>query len=104
MADSFYIRYGCGGRPGHTPSDALVELMWIEWKTPKGRPALHQLAWHAREQTRGALALMAGVDSPATIEGFFDWYQKSGLQRRTMRLGATKPALVHATPAPTRRR
>jgi hypothetical protein len=32
MADYLYIRYGYGGRRGHAPSDALAELMWIEWK------------------------------------------------------------------------
>src|SRR5262249_28436551 len=37
-----------------------------------------------------------GVDFPATIEGFLDWYQKSGLQRRSMRIGAAKPALAPA--------
>jgi hypothetical protein len=44
MADSLYIRYGCGAKRGHAPSDALAGLIWIEWKTPTRRAALHQLA------------------------------------------------------------
>ena len=61
--------------------------------------ALDQHAWHAREQARGALALIVGVDFAATIEGFLDWIRKA-----TYRIGATKPAFGNApsSPAPAR--
>ena len=44
----------------------------------------HQVAWHQRERARGALTLLAGVDFPATIEGFAEWYRASGLMRRAL--------------------
>lgn len=61
---------------------ACVELMWIEWKAPKGKHAQHQRAWQEREKRRGFLVLRAGVDFPKTIEGFMAWYRESGLMRR----------------------
>ncbi len=60
--------------------------MWIEWKRERRRratkPTEIQMLWHQAERARGAFTLIAGVDFPATIEGFRDWYRASGLQRR----------------------
>ena len=82
MADRLYIRYEAW-RPSVL---SLQEVMWIEWKrTVRGKPTkatAHQQAWHQAERARGALTLIAGEDFPATIEGFWEWYRSSGLQRR----------------------
>lgn len=97
MADHLYIRYGPGFkaapdiRRSIVPTDA--DVLWIEWKRLRpskngktwGRAtkaAIHQKAWHVLERKRGGLTLIAGEDFPASIEGFQDWYRKSGLQRR----------------------
>jgi hypothetical protein len=85
MADSLYLRYGLT-QEVYTKGPAFGEIMWIEWKTPIGRVAPHQRAWREAERARGALALIAGVDFDATIEGFILWYQQSGLQRLRLRL------------------
>lgn len=92
MADYLYIRY--------VASDTVMpryecgaQLLWIEWKrllpSKRGktwgrstRASIQQGAWHTLERERGALTLIAGEDFPCTIEGFRDWYAKSGLQRR----------------------
>lgn len=90
MADGLYIRYSVGRWP-ETPADDIcatshAQIMWIEWKrrTETGadtKAAEHQKAWHRDERAKGALTLIAGEDFPATIEGFCDWYQRSGLMR-----------------------
>lgn len=98
MADYLYIRYPEPQEWGDswpqveslTPIrvKAMVMVMWIEWKRVReGRKvatkaALNQTAWHASERARGALTLIAGVDFPASIEGFQEFYRKSGLARR----------------------
>jgi hypothetical protein len=86
MADYLYLRYGYLKRKRFGPTDVLAEVMWIEWKTPRGRLATHQHFWRETEVNRGAVALIAGVDFPATLEGFLDWYYASGLQRREIRV------------------
>lgn len=73
MADHLYIRYH------YAP---LVSVLWIEFKSASGKPKKHQLDWHAKERARGALTLIAGVDFPASVEGFKGWYANSGLRRR----------------------
>ena len=92
MADHLYIRYW--GQCVHRKPQAHDqrcnashlasgnEIMWIEFKRPGEKPAKHQIAWHAKERSRGALTLIAGEDFPATVEGFKDWYENSGLMRR----------------------
>ncbi len=75
MADCLYIRY-------MKTSMCLAEVLWIEWKSRHGKPSHIQLDWHARERARGGLTFIAGVDFPASIEGFREWYAQSGLQRR----------------------
>ena len=59
-------------------------MMWIEHKSPTGRAAPHQKAWHAAERARGALVLVAGEDFPASIDGFMEFYRRSGLMRRKL--------------------
>lgn len=83
MADDLFIRY-C--------QKPLAEVLWIEWKrivaTGNGRrwprstqAAIHQSAWHTLERRRGAMTLLAGRDFPASIDGFVEWYNRSGLKR-----------------------
>lgn len=84
MADGLYIRYRSSppSRLGCTvPAEfCRSEVMWIEWKREKGGVvADHQRDWHTAEREKGALVLVGGEDFPATIEGFCDWYQRSGL-------------------------
>lgn len=99
MADCLYLRYGLSMLAPITPESTAVcprsvinpvlaqsQILWIEWKTPKGRIAVHQHAWHDAERRRGALTLIAGIDFPATIEGFVSWYQRSGLMRRSIKV------------------
>ena len=74
MADTLAIRYG---------SQPAAEVAWLEWKAPGGRVRKHQLEWHTKERARGAMTLIAGVDFPASVEGFRDWYAASGLQRHS---------------------
>lgn len=94
MADHLYIRYLQHGYPPDLAHGLhqLAEVMWIEWKrldrfskrehywlpTKAGE---HQRNWHKAESARGAFTLIAGEDFPATIEGFLEWYGKSGLCR-----------------------
>ena len=93
MPDRLYIRYlhDCEGiqcscdKHGAT---GRAEIMWCEWKKRGGKAAQHQKTWHYRERLCGALTLIAGEDFPASIEGFMDWYAKSGLQRRKVTMGA----------------
>lgn len=81
MADRLYIRHGL------LSADSLLcrvvcHVMWIEWKSAKGRTRGEQIGWHAQERRRGALTLIAGEQFPKTIEGFIAWYRQSGLMRR----------------------
>lgn len=85
MADHWYCRYDCPA-PFDPATDrplwnAHAQIMWIEFKSTKGKPKSHQLDWHTKERARGALTLIAGQDFPASIEGFKQWYASSGLQR-----------------------
>ena len=80
MADCLYIRYRLTGEKTVPRSDA--EVMWIEWKKLKGNAKPHQLAWIELERGYGALVLLAGLDFPASIEGFRTWYKASGLMMK----------------------
>lgn len=82
MPDYLYIRYTPFHRmspDGHYMSAG--HILWIEWKKEGGTPEPHQLAWHADERSKGALTWIAGVDFPATVDGFVEFYAKSGLKR-----------------------
>lgn len=72
MADHLYLRYDCR---------RLAEVMWIEYKRPKGTLSLHQKIWHEAERARGAFTAIAGIDFEPTIEGFVEWYRASGFNR-----------------------
>jgi hypothetical protein len=73
MGDSLLIRYA-------VPPTA--EVLWIEWKGPRGRVGDHQMAWHMNERARGAKTLIASIDFEPTIDGFLKFYRTSGLMRR----------------------
>jgi hypothetical protein len=81
MADHLYLRYDSD--PLHGPGDnCRGQILWIEFKRPGEKAAKHQIAWHVRERARGALTKIAGEDFPATVQGFKDWYENSGLMWR----------------------
>ena len=82
MADHLYIRYE-PVNPGEEMDcmSANTEILWIEFKSAKGKPAKHQTEWHTKERARGALTWIAGVDFPASVAGFVEHYRKSGLNR-----------------------
>ena len=82
MCDDLFIRYGAyfaGQRDGAVSS--VCQVIWIEWKAKRGVHGDKQRAWQALERARGALVWVAKVDFPASIEGFQEWYRKSGLRR-----------------------
>jgi hypothetical protein len=100
MADYLYIRYRYQ-TPGSTeiPSaHSWAEIMWIEWKTPRGTVAEKQHAWREKERARGAVALIAGIDFHASVEGFCRWYLQSGLQRKRLRVGGKPSQNLEAQP------
>lgn len=89
MADNLYLRYDDGKvhpkfgksiHAVHLPEAAYSSVLWIEWKKRGGKTKTKQWDWHAKERSMGALTLIAGVDFPASIEGFCSWYAGSGLQ------------------------
>ncbi len=97
MADHLYIRYdfvrqnaalgrlesmGLDDiRESSAATHAYCDVFWIEFKSAKGKPSKEQTAWHTRERARGALTWIAGVDFPASVEGFVAHYRASGLDR-----------------------
>lgn len=87
MADTLCVRYFATSQ-GDPEYCALSEVLWIEWKSRTGRRKEHQKEWQERERARGALVVCAGVEFPKTIEGFADWYARSGLQRKSFSLAA----------------
>jgi hypothetical protein len=92
MPDVMAIRYRAGERldPISILASRIVpldQIIWIELKRLNRRgtatkPSQKQTDWHRAERARGALTLIAGIDFPATIEGFREWYAASGLMRR----------------------
>lgn len=83
MADCLYIRYNADNTSGRVVC-SFCQAMWIEWKASGGKATLDQISWQWTEQKRGAFALIAGRDFPASIEGFKEFYRKSGLMRKTL--------------------
>jgi hypothetical protein len=73
MADTLALRY--------RKQSVLCEVLWLEWKAGGGKVKKHQLEWHAMERARGAVTVTAGIDFPASVAGFRDWYLASGLVR-----------------------
>lgn len=99
MADMMFLRFQCDrcanedcerclpakrDLPG--PWRAWTQVLMIEFKSPRGRLAAHQRAWHEAERARGAMTLIAGIDFRATLEGFAFWYGQSGLARRRLEI------------------
>jgi len=82
MPDQLCIRYGFCQYTEEGPATRSVELMWIEVKRKGGQAGEHQKLWHLLERKRGALVLVAGYDFPASVDGFREFYKKSGLMRR----------------------
>lgn len=82
MADHLYIRYDIPTREWGVPFPGAAEVLWIEYKSRGGKPKAHQLEWQRNERARGALVWCAGVDFPASVEGFVAQYRASGLSRR----------------------
>ena len=80
MADHLYIRYSYR-HPASNNALSLSQVLWVEFKSSKGKPAKHQIEWHTAERARGALTLIAGVDFPASVAGFVEYYRASGLNR-----------------------
>lgn len=64
-----------------------ANILWIECKRSHGRYSLEQIQWAIRERFRGATVLQMGIDFEASLEGFISWYQRSGLERRQVRIG-----------------
>lgn len=84
IPDRLYLRYKLS--PNQEKLADLYrpwcEVLWCEWKRSGGKASDNQKAWHVLERKRGALVWVAGVDFPATHEGFLEHYRKSGLNRR----------------------
>lgn len=87
MADHLFLRYQ--PMPIEVPIEArvLADVLWCEFKrvTASGRATKASTAqhhWHTCERAKGALTVIAGIDFPATIEGFQVWYRTSGLARK----------------------
>ncbi len=59
-----------------------AQVLWIEWKARDGKVGQKQKDWHTLERARGALVWVAKQDFPPTIDGFQDFYRKSGLLER----------------------
>lgn len=56
-----------------------AEVLWVEFKKPKGVTRAHQVAWHSNEHARGALVKV--FDS---VDAAREWYKTSGLMRNTI--------------------
>jgi hypothetical protein len=63
---------------------ALSEILFIEWKRPKGIIRAAQNEWHRYERKLGAVTWIAGEEFDATYEGFKAHYEASGLCRRRL--------------------
>jgi hypothetical protein len=87
IADDLFIRYlsrpckgaGCDLSTCGHEAHSKAQVLWIEWKRPRGKVAQHQRDWHLLERTHGAATLILGDDIDATFAAFKAWYFKSGL-------------------------
>ena len=64
------------------PQGCPCEVLFLEFKSPKGKPSKEQLKWHQTQRAMGFATFIAGQDFPASTEGFREFYSASGLQRR----------------------
>ncbi len=81
MADHLYIRYEKSWDKEWAPAMCDAQVLWIEFKSAKGKPSKDQTKWHTIERARGALTWIASEDFPASVAGFVEHYRKSGLNR-----------------------
>ncbi len=85
MCDHLYIRYQKTIKSingvGSLSFCGEAQILWIEFKSASGKPKKHQIEWNDKERARGAVTWIAGVDFPASIEGFKAYYRASGLNR-----------------------
>jgi len=93
MADVLYIRPLNNADPNvpvpdtsRRMYDPVCQVMWIEWKKKTGRAARHQLDWHRAERAKGIFTAIAGRDFPASIEGFWAFYNERRLNHRGITL------------------
>lgn len=87
MADHLYIRYLPPGvlryyLPPDRYGPGLAQVLWVEYKGPRGKLSPHQITWATNERDRGAMVAQATVDFAPSFDGFTDWYRGSGLLRR----------------------
>jgi hypothetical protein len=57
------------------------QVLLVEWKSEAGENAGHQIDWQESMKRKGFLVVAAKRDFPATVDGFCEWYQRSGLKR-----------------------
>jgi len=95
MPDLLAIRYN---QKPHYGCKHSANVLWIEVKREGGLLSPAQRAWRELESARGATVLAAGYDFVASLDGFAEFYEKSGLQIRYVGLqnrrdaaGARKP-------------
>ena len=86
MPDMLCLRYTRGA----STSIAWANILWIECKRPGGPVSRWQREWKEREKRRGATVLLMGIDFEPSIDGFVEWYEKSGLQVRDLQLGGRR--------------
>ena len=63
-----------------------ANILWIEVKRPGGAVSRWQREWRLRERARGAMVIVASIDFEPSLNGFVEWYEKSKLQVRYVRL------------------
>lgn len=64
------------------PKGCACEVLFIEFKARKGKPSSAQLKWHADMRAIGFATFIAGIDFAASVAGFKEFYEASGLMRR----------------------
>ncbi len=64
------------------PAGCACEVLFLEFKSPKGSPSKEQLKWHRNQRAMGFATFIAGVDFPPSVQGFKEFYRASGLARR----------------------
>lgn len=76
------IRFSSNPAKFEAENRADAEVLWCEFKSRRGRVSAGQRLWHDVERKRGALTALAKVDFKPTVDGFWAWYQATGLVRR----------------------
>lgn len=82
IPDRLYIRYeGDPKQQFHNWAQSTAQVLWVEWKKKGGKASQRQSDWIAKERADGALVWLAGLDFPASYDGFKAHYRASGLNR-----------------------